>query len=174
MKKKLQVGLDLDGVIYQFIEEFDTFALERGHKINKSDYNRGMLEQKMKELLTLFGMHRPFLWLPIYPGVKENLDRLSNKYDFHIVTFRDWIKEGRQDTITRLKEDKIPYKSIHFAKRKYELCNKLKLDLFIEDSLNNCKKIIANSNTHPILIDRPYNQGDTQGIMRIKSLDELR
>jgi len=171
--KKLKVGLDLDGVVYQFIEYFDKFAESKGISLDKTDYNRGLDESKIKPILEDFGKLRPFLWIPTYPGVQENLQRLSKKYDFHIITFREWIKEGRQDTIKRLREDKISYKSLHFGKRKYELCNKLGLDLFIEDSLNNCKKIRDNSDTHPILIDRPYNQGDTTGIMRIKSLGDL-
>jgi len=173
MRRKLRVGLDLDGVVYDFIGNFDSFARARGEKIDETDYNRGLSEAKVKYLLDDFSKKRPFLWVPMMDGVKGNLERLSKKMDFYIVTHRRWTPHGVNDTLIRLREDEIPYKDVYFGKRKYEYANELELDLFIEDSLNNCKKIRDRSCANAILLDRPYNQGRADGIMRIKSLDEL-
>ncbi len=173
MNKKYKCGLDLDGVVYKFVEEFDKFAINRGMEIDPNDYNRGLDKTTLNRLLTDFGRTKPFKWIPLYDNIQKQLNKLSKFMDFYIVTHRDWYKEGKVNTIHRLALDKIPFKKIYFTKDKYEISNKEGLDYFIEDNLQNSLDLLEFSKTLPILINRDYNQGNNFNLIRVDSLEDL-
>lgn len=171
MRKKC--GLDLDGCVYQFIEEFDKYAERLGYKIDKKEYDRGLSKKDVRMLLDDFSESRPFLWIPTYNGVVKNLKRLSDKIDFYIVTHRRWTEKGKEDTLERLAHDSIPYKEVIFSNEKGRIAKEKGFDFFIEDNLDNALDI-SNQGVLTFLLDRKYNRKPLNGkIVRIKSLKEL-
>jgi len=174
---KIKCGLDLDGCVYKFWEPIKDFIELDGINVDDHSYDMGLSQEKVKDYLIGFGKTKPFLWIPMYPGVREQLGRLSKEMDFYIITHRDWYPEAKEQTLWRLRQDEIKYKEIKFSNEKALYAKHFGLNCFIEDNLNNARSIAANSRTKVILIDRPYNQGNfniNENIIRIKSLDELR
>lgn len=167
---KLKVGLDLDGVVYDFITPFDRFAESRGYLIDRTKYDRGINRKSLEKLFDVFFKSKPYEWIPIYKNNLELFRRLGEKlFDYYIVTHRDHYDNSKEQTIARLKHDGIIYKDIYFSKDKFLYAKSLDLDLFFEDSLENAIKIVQNSDTKVLLMDKEYNQGELQeGIIRLK------
>lgn len=173
-KVKPKLGLDLDGVVYDFINPFDNFLIKKGYAPIQEDYDRGLTRPDMVIQLLDFNTTHPFLWIPPCKDSIEVIDALNEKYDISIITSRNWCPNGIRDTIERLKKDKINYQNIRFATQKGKVARKLGLDYFVEDTLKNAIEITENSDCLLYLVDRPYNQGETNDyIKRIESLYEL-
>jgi len=145
--KKLKVGLDLDGVVYNFMDDFKTFLKKYGYEIQEEKYNRGLDKKEIDLHLRDFAESRPYLWIPLEKGSKKQILRLSKKMDFYIVTYRGWAKNGIEDTLKRLSEDQIPFKEIAFSDNKARYSKKWGLDYFIEDNMEYAKRIAKESNT---------------------------
>ena len=157
MKNK-QWGLDLDGVVYNFIGPFDNFLIKNGEKVNKSLWSRGLPRKTIDYYLQKFGEQRPFLWIPLHKNMLERIQEASQHVDWYIITHRNWYPEGMEDTRNRLKSDGINYKRLIFSNEKAEFAKFFKLDFFIEDYLKNANKIIKYCPV--LLVDQPYNQGN--------------
>lgn len=172
--KRIKVGLDLDGVVYDFIGPFDKYLIEKGYHIDPRVYDRGLDRELVKNELELFSTLNPFKWIDPIAGSLTTVKRLERDIDFHVVTHRGWCNSGIKDTVDRLKSDGIIYKTIDFSGKKEDFAKKYNLDYFIEDSLDNAKKIIENSNTEVFLLDQPYNRNfEHPKIIRVKSLEEI-
>jgi len=173
--KKLKVGLDLDGVVYNFMDDFTKFIGKYHKNLRKDKYNFGLSQKEINNHLEDFAESRPYLWIPMEKKAKKNILRLSNKMDFYIITFRGWAKNGIKDTIDRLREDQISYKEIAFSDNKAFYSRKWGLDYFIEDNLEYAKRISKESNTITLLIDKPYNRQPIkkERIVRVKSLKDI-
>lgn len=170
-------GLDLDGVVYDFITPFDKFLTEQGFELDKTKYDRGLNRKDIKFQLHQFSKQNPFSWIPLYEGVKENLERLSDFMTFDVVTHRDWYSGARSQTHYRLFSDKIPRQHTIFSEpdKKLKWARYLQHDYFIEDSLGTANQIARGSLAKVFLVDREYNQGDTAlNVVRIKSLEDMK
>lgn len=172
--EKIKVGLDLDGVVYDFATAFEKYCANKDIFLDNNFYDYGLSRDKVKGLLTDFGESEPFLWIKAYEGVIEKVKEFEKYFDYHIITHRGWLESGKRNTIYRLYKDKINYKELRFSKEKGHYANAFGLDLFFEDSLDNAKDIINKSKTDVILIDRTYNQGyDNPRLKRIKSITDF-
>lgn len=173
--KRLKVGLDLDGVVYNFMDDFVEFLKKYHNNLRKDNYNFGLDQKEIKIYLNNFAESRPYLWIPLEKKAKKNILRLSKKMDFYIVTFRGWANNGIEDTLNRLKEDQIPYKEIAFSDNKAFYSRKWGLDYFIEDNLEYARRISKESKTVTLLIDKSYNRQplNKERIVRVKSLKDI-
>ncbi len=81
--------------------------------------------------------------LQLKPYVKEILDELSKNNELYIITARSSYYSDNVIKLTKefIKKNKLPIKEIYFEcfeEGKAVMCDKLKIDLFIDDKVNNC------------------------------------
>lgn len=173
----MRIGIDLDGVVYQFVEEFDRFMFEKNKDfiLNPFDYNRGLDKEELESELQEFSKNKPFLWVKYYPLAVESIRELSKISDIYFVSYRDWVDGGLEETRLRLQMDEIPYKKLWITKYKGKVARQENLDFFVEDSLHNILDVISQSkSTQGYLINRPYNIGlKDSRIKRVNSLWEF-
>ncbi|MCP4632135.1 MAG: hypothetical protein GY855_04350 [candidate division Zixibacteria bacterium] len=140
---KLNIGVDIDGVIVDFISQFITAyhkKYPRLRKIKKEDICRhsiesvlGLFEEEVHELIEHTTLFYKF---PLIDGACETLTKLADNNIF-ICTSRP--ERHRQLTINMLKEYKIPHKKLIFRGNGNKLDVLLKemphFDIFIEDNI---------------------------------------
>lgn len=169
-----KIGFDLDGVVYNFMDSFDAFAASCRYSLkDDSAYNIakrfGVGEKDAKIILNGFGETRPFKWIPLIYKAKEEMIRLSLNNEIYIVTYRDWCKQGIEDTIERIKRDNLPVNldNIIFSKHKGKYAKELNLDIFYEDSIENVIDIFNKSDCKPIIVNKCYNQTTDKRFERV-------
>ncbi len=84
--------------------------------------------------------------LQLKPYVKEVLDELSKDNELYIITARSRYYSNNVIKLTKefIKKNNLPIKEIYFEcfeEGKAIMCNKLKIDLFIDDKVNNCLEV---------------------------------
>lgn len=172
MNNKKRMGVDLDGVVYQFVEQFDKLIKSKGYSVDRTRYDRGLSREVLIPILNENKKNHIFRHLPEYNNAVATLNKLSNKYDLYLITART---SGFLDTINRIHESKLNYTQIIFSGDKGKEAKRLKLDAFIEDSYDNALNIIEGSNAKVFLLNAEYNQTryDAKGIQRISDLEEI-
>lgn len=173
MADKLKIAFDLDGVVYDLITQLNTFMEKHGHKlVNPNVYamgkRYGITEELGLQMLDKWGETRPFLTMPLIDVAKKEMMALKD-HELYIITYRDWTQTGKEDTLARIVSDKLPVKkeNVIFSKEKGDIAKKLGIQLFYEDSIDNARLIIYESDSLVALIDTPYNQGELERLLRV-------
>ena len=175
--KQLRIGVDLDGVVYDFADSFRRYLIGEGYRSSDLPdpwkWNTwecwGMSQEEWLDHFSagveagvIFGTGEPF------PGAVEALQRLWNSYhDIHIVTHRTVHPDAIGWTAKWLAEHDIPHTSLTFAKDK----TVVPVDVFIEDNVENAFALSA-AGTEAVLMDRPWNRV-APGIRRVYSWAEF-
>ena len=84
--------------------------------------------------------------LQLKPYVKEVLNELSKNNELYIITARSdyYSKNVKPLTKEFIKNNNLPVKEIYFdcfEEGKAIMCDKLNIDLFIDDKINNCLEV---------------------------------
>lgn len=84
--------------------------------------------------------------LELKPYAKEVLNELSKNNELYIITARSdyYSKNVKPLTKEFIKNKKLPIKDIYFdcfEEGKATMCDKLNIDLFIDDYINNCLEV---------------------------------
>lgn len=168
----MHIGVDIDGVIA------DTFPLlvrelNEYFKVNLTlqdicDYNifkiYGLSETDMSNFI-----HTRGRILIEGPALKENAARyisvLSKAHTIHLISARQ--EEYYHHTQRWLREHSVCYHSLTLLGKhdKREICGKIQIDTFVEDSLNNARQI-SSCGIPVLLLDAPYNQGNLPPLVR--------
>lgn len=182
MTNKLSVGVDLDGVVFDFTSELYRLMCQddkfrEKHPIFREPKDYDMSDWfadkedflRIYELYTLCGGHARS---KAYPDAAEALVRLSEaeNVELHIVTARG-TDMGAQwcsmvDTVRQLDNVNVRVDGLHFVTDK----SRLPLDILIEDGPSNLNSAWRN-NMITFAVDKPYNR-DAHGSVRVKSLLE--
>lgn len=149
------IGIDLDGVIFDSEKEFrvyselyDTLILKKNSLIDSKELlfqNRyNWTDDQIKDFVKKF--HKKIvIESNLMPGVKDVLKLLKEAgHRLLIITSRGIIHENEiLITKKRLKEDGIDIFDVsYFAiKNKLDICKREHVDIMIDDSIKNCKKI---------------------------------
>jgi len=190
MKRKQEekhkvIGLDLDGVVYDFETPFSEWLkmnngsdLVRPDKYNLEErYDLIDSKEESKSLLCRFAQHRPFLWIPEYEESINLIKKLSRSNQIYYITDRNWHKQNAEDTFLRLKDDGLLDRNqcIIFSGNKGDEARKRKLDYLVEDNLENVIDTMGKSlSTQPILMDRDYNRKNRpSSVPTVKNWREL-
>ncbi|HOW37041.1 MAG TPA: hypothetical protein PLK34_02230 [Candidatus Pacearchaeota archaeon] len=184
MHERKRIGVDLDGVVYDFVRYYDLFLSLEGHKVDPTRFDRGVLEEHMKDYyLSRFSDLHPFLWIPLYENALNSLEELSQNFDLYFVTARNLrMKFGEKDTLARLKKDKLPCTKIFFDHDKAKIAKEFGLAYFVEDNLQNARDIVEKTKCKVGLINWEYNQysdnsnlerGTIEKINRVNDLPEF-
>ena len=84
--------------------------------------------------------------LELKPNVKDVLNELSKNNELYIITARSdyYSKNVKPLTKEFIKNNNLPIKDIYFdcfEEGKAIMCDKLNIDLFIDDHINNCLEV---------------------------------
>ena len=114
----------------------------------------------------------------IKPFVKETINKLKKeKNEVYIITARRKREGEIVEKITNewLKDNGILYDELFInIKEKSKIVNQLKIDVFIDDSYENCIDVKTNTDAKVYMLSTKYNTGilDKQ-LERINNIDEL-
>ncbi len=165
----LRIGIDLDGVVANFISGFEESA---HHKLGPETDGHTDPDQAMVDQLTTSEMKRvwnaiqetPNWWTYLAPYEPEQLKRLyslarRHKWEVFFLTRRPQTAGETVQFQTQwwLEREGFPLPSVVTVPgSRGELANALRLDLVIDDQLLNCIEIISASKTRVILIHRGF------------------
>lgn len=164
----MRVGIDLDGVCYDFAGSLREFLVSAGVRFKHQCPNPTRWEFyedwgfTLKEFLTwchrgveagtVFTHGDPFL------GVREAFERIKAAgHSIHIVTDRSFGKHGASEAATRrwLDSHGLPFDSLTFTPDK----TVVRLDTMVDDKLANYEAL-TEAGVRTWLLTRPWNQED--------------
>lgn len=162
----MQIGIDIDGVLADvlssWVKELNFYFNQDKKKEDIFDYRFEVVYNvSWEEMDKFFRENQQVLLSNLSPIEKahEVLEQLSKHHEIILITARPNIY--RDITEKWLRDHSIPYHKIIFtnfqAKTKYCLDNKI--NLFIEDSLENAI-VISEVGIPVLLFDAPYNRRD--------------
>ena len=114
----------------------------------------------------------------IKPFVKETINKLKKgEHEIYIITARRKREDEIVEKITKdwLKNNEILYDDLFInIKEKSKIVNQLKIDIFVDDSYENCIDVKRNTNAKVYMLNTKYNIGilDNQ-VNRINNIDEV-
>ena len=141
---RLNIGVDIDGVIVDFISEFIKAyhkRFPRFRKLRKEMIARhnigsiiGLFDEEIIELIEHTTLYHD---LPLIEGADTTLQKLAEDNNIYICTARP--EHHREQTIELLAQHNIPYKKLIFRGRNKKLEVILRelprFDIFIEDNI---------------------------------------
>lgn len=178
----MRLGIDVDDTITNSWESlmphyatcFDVplKELQQSKPYYKSVQHKVTLDEYFDMVLSIYDSVIPNV--PLKEHAKEVINKLYDEgYEIIFITARG---RGHTDPYKQTKDylDKhcIKYhKIIVDATDKAKVCQQEKIDLFIDDSLRNCK-IVSQLGIETILFERYYNEDDQQ-FHHVKSWNEI-
>lgn len=183
----MRIGIDIDGVL----TDFEKFQLEKGSEYFNKNYNISIYNYEGYETEEVFKItteQRKKFWnfyreeytkLPPREFASEIITKLNKNNEIYIITARVFTTENSdrgekmRNTVKEwLSQYKIPYDKIIFSpEEKLEICKKNKIDIMIEDKVDNINTISTiipvicyhanyNKNCSGKNIHRAYNWND--------------
>lgn len=176
-----RVGIDLDGVCYDFAASLRRY-LWGWHRFEESacpEPTRWEFYEdwglSLKDFLRMCheGVDAGviFTWGNPFPGVTEALSALRRAgHTLHVVTDRSFGSNGRSEAATRswLDRHRLPFDSITFTSDK----TVVRADYFIDDKIENYDALHA-AGVEVYLFDRPWNQANGHPRDRVSSFAEF-
>ena len=174
----LNIALDIDGVIIDFVSSFIRTVKERlgfelkyeqiyCHEITQV---LGLPKDDVKALLSETLMRNDF---QLILGAKEAISRLYEEHHLFIVTGRDSCFEDQTKAILAFHE--IPYQALYFSEylKKHQVATHF--DVFVEDSLEEALSLTQRG-AEILLYHHPWNSQTLNVkniIKRVHSWDEI-
>lgn len=166
----IRIGIDLDGVVYNFLDEFRNYAAPKlglmPQDLPDSDnwfFSRdwGMTDEEYADMLH-FGVTKDDLFSKgeVYPGAVEALKKLQEaNFEIVIITARDLdgttdtIKFVRERTELWLLENKVPYDELIIDNCKFVH----DINVLVDDGIHNVSNFVQTGRP-AYVFDRPWNQ----------------
>lgn len=185
-------GFDIDGVLANFVDAFNAKLVEvTGRDLIRPEFvtnppswdwfgENGMGYTKKEQAATWDAIKAdPQWWMGLSPlagigAVAEQWDELTRRGDHvYFVTARAGEPKAiTEDWLRAYGGFRLP--TVLMAKEKGQVAKALALDVFVEDNLPNAISVLVDSpKTRSYLIDRHYNQGNVEGIIRVNSVAEM-
>ena len=181
----MRVGIDLDGVCYDFADSFRRYLSVTNRTEYKVAFGEpdkwhfyrdwGMTDDEFvnhchlgADLGIIFGQGSP---RDDAPSALQFIKAMGNS--IHIVTDRSFgrslgTNSSERNTIKWLTRWEIPYDTIDFSSDK----TSVKTDVFVEDKLDNYDALVA-SGVDCYLVERPWNIDSGDCRKRVKSIQEF-
>ncbi|MDH5463587.1 MAG: hypothetical protein OEW49_04700 [Nitrosopumilus sp.] len=157
----LRIGIDIDGVLTDFVKEFIK-SVNKRYKITLSEQD--IREHDLYKVLGIPSKDLIEMVMEVFPkdlapqeGSVESVNELSKKHEIYIITARE--PETLDVSKNWLKQHGIPYKKLAFMKEgdKHKFIEKDHLDIVIDDNLKEITNWIGIV-PHIIVLDHPWNQ----------------
>ncbi len=185
----MMVGLDIDGVLADFISPFlrvlelrmGNGPIDRDSISDPNFTNHPLIAAEIVSECIARVSDDPKFWEALLPLPSaqqwQALDKLSRKEKLVFVTHRyerDTYDIGRI-TCDWLRKHGISNPVVYFTQnQKSELIGKLKVELFVDDRHENCRDVAENTEALVLMPHRSYNQHfDHPRVQRIHDLDQL-
>jgi 5'(3')-deoxyribonucleotidase len=182
---KLKIGIDMDGVVMDFVSAFKQEAETVLHKkfpavntdwdfkdwgITKEDSSK--VWRRIRDTEDWF-----YLYLAALPGASACLPYLDQLHDLYFVTTRIETLglSAKRQTQLSLYELGVEYPTVIVTKDKGAISRDLLLDMFIDDKPENLTNIHeASPKTKAFLREQAYNEDfDEPWVTRVASLDDF-
>lgn len=174
-----RVGIDIDGVLTderdrpweKAIENY--FSLEGPVNSRAYDFREvyNLTDEQLWEFYCEMG-ENILRSLQPWHEARETLCLLKDRgVEINLVTARP--PEFTKVTAEWLAEHNIPYDNLVHDRDKAPVCRQLKVELFVEDNLENALAI-AGCGITVFLIDKRYNRGNDRGLIRVRDWHEVR
>ncbi len=182
---KEPIAFDVDGVLADFHRPFYKFILDNRDDLhfNLEDITawdwstqiKNLTSGEFWDLFDRFTVEHGYAFLPLISDVAFDLiDFLSEEgHPIYFITARP--PETREETYHWIQCNfDVRYDNIIHTSNKSDMCNKLKISRFIEDTPHSAAEIADNSHTKVFLLDKLYNTTFKHPkIKRIKYHDEI-
>jgi uncharacterized HAD superfamily protein len=187
----MRIGIDFDDVILDLTPELLRYTNARygtdftfeGHFSFHLDEVWGVSRTEAIRRVNEFVFSPLHQTVPAISGAPEVLRLLRQKHELFLVTGRTheqehathaWINEHIPDLFTSMTFTNLFSESPHATQiTKADVCDALELDYFIEDAVLHTE-IIAKTNTHVYLFDRPWNRTVShENMTRIYGWDDI-
>ena len=163
----MRLGIDLDGVVFPFAENFRNYCWQVGAfipenaTIDKWDFflDWGMSVQEFVRLCNE-GVDEGYIFMreDPYPDAVETLRELMDEgHTVHIITHRMFGNNNKSmcNTALWLAEHDVPFTSVTFAEDK----TFAQMDVLLDDRVENYWASV-NAGIPALLFDRPWNEHD--------------
>jgi hypothetical protein len=189
----MRIGFDIDGVLANFVAAYQPLCVQLAGGVDLfwlDDINnppcwdwpqfRGYTDEQVKRVWDSIIGSRSF-WFNLQPhtdnitALAMVLRYLEHKHDVYFITSRPGVTAKRQTEawIRRyLPYDRDIAPTVLLASAKGAAAKALKLDVYLDDNLDNAKDVLRESpKTRMYLLDRSYNQGNV--ITIVETTDAL-
>lgn len=179
-----KIGIDLDGVIYNFNSAYhDKLIKITGENRFPTDWYApvwdwdkfyGYTNDEITATLTAIQKDKLFwqkLKLLVEPEVMSRLNVLSKENDLYFLTNRFGIK-CKQQTEKALYDAGINYPTVMIVRDKLPVIKALNLDFFVDDKLETMNPMVEHqiaSKAYIKLIDAPYNREGRRANLQVVS-----
>ena len=149
----MNIGVDIDGVIYQTERLFRQYAEKYNEEIGGKMINPHIADSRLKynwsEEQGQYFVDNYLILVEtiadLYPDVREVLGELKKLHKITIITARGEQKAELELTKKRLAEDKVPFDNILYCqKSKAKACKENNIDIMIEDNYLNVLELKEN------------------------------
>jgi len=158
----MRIGIDFDNTIVNTKETVNNYMKK---------YNIDSFEnENQKELFYRQHILNMCEDMTLKDNVVEVLNNLSKKHELYLITYRSNYYNDNFINKTKeyIKKNKIPIKNLYFESYdKGKICNDLKIDLFIDDDINNCLNV-KQYNIDVLLFDNIY-----EGLKTVNNWKEI-
>lgn len=166
----MKLGIDIDGVLADFVQGFTKKVATLGYKVDASSWGLGLTDSQQNEGWKLIDQD-PDFW-----------------YDLAVIEWPRWhhadvvyyITKRRVPPGRPVEHDAAAWLCKHIDERPFvistgrkgDVCNALEIDAFIDDKPENCQDVIDKSpRTQVFLRNQPWNQDSK--IQRVNSVGEF-
>ncbi|MDE3073823.1 MAG: hypothetical protein KGJ86_00205 [Chloroflexota bacterium] len=182
---RLRIGLDLDGVVYDFDSAFRrmvrlVYAIELPVATSWNSHKEVLLQKGREDVWDFMwnaGVEEGLFYRGLaYPGAIEASTYLATVGKLVAITSRP--TNARYDTFRWLSENRVPTDEVHIVHE--EPKSSIPCDLYIDDGPHNAADLLVNTDAMVLLWDRPWNRDSRPGwpsagrrFRRISSWEEV-
>lgn len=184
MNNNLKIGIDLDDVVFDSMNEF-LKILKETHRIifdfkEINSYSLHEIFNLTKEDIEKIMKKVDWINLTTLETSKESILSLSKNHKIYFITSRTF-EEGTEESLTKHFSEfdfKLFFSSNPHAgtsgKSKGEICEEFGIDLMIEDNYEHCLSC-AEKGIKTFLLEKPWNKNSKyhKNIIRVKNWDEI-
>jgi uncharacterized HAD superfamily protein len=177
----VKVGLDLDGVVFDFVHGFSLFLHDHyGAPVIRSEEatawywhaDVGLTEAQWHEGFAAFSAGGGFRGLELRPGAWDGVwSLLAAGHEIQYVSARRGAP--RADTVQALVRNRLPPGPLRISEHKGRAVRELGLDVFVDDRPANVLEVLR-AGARTFVMDLPYNRCDLPAeIVRVAGWREL-
>lgn len=185
----MMLGLDIDGVLADFITPFlqllaartGSGPIDPASIIDPNFMQHPFLTKEIIVECMEAASYDPEFWRTLTPLPSQTqwraLQRISDEHGVAFITHR-WVRDTydiHQITCDRLRRHGVDDPVVYITQeKKSALVKELKIDLFVDDRHDNCEDVATQTNAVVLMPHRPYNRAfEHPRVRRIQELDEI-